>query len=117
VFSLTGGSFANAISRLSGEAATGAGQGAFQLGGQFLNLMLDPFAEGRGGVAGASGPAIGFASAREPLPEEIARAFAKAAPTLTPPRKRGRVRVGGAAAGLRAALERVGRWLRRRKPQ
>jgi len=117
VFSLTGGSFANAISRLSGEAATGAGQGAFQLGGQFLNLMLDPFAEGRGGVAGASGPAIGFASAREPLPEEIARAFAKAAPTLTLPRKRGRVRVGGAAAGLRAALERVGRWLRRRKPQ
>lgn len=47
IFSLTGASLAHALSQLSGEAATGAQQGAFQLGSQFLNLMLDP-----------SGPAI-----------------------------------------------------------
>ena len=78
VFGLTGGNLGNALSRLSGEAATGAQQGAFQLGGQFLNLMLDPFADGRGGVGGAGGPAIGFATARAALPEEIARAYARA---------------------------------------
>ena len=75
VFGLTGGSLGNALSQLSGEAATGARQSAFQLGGQFLNLMLDPFVDGRGG---AGGPAIGFATARAPLPDEIALAFAKA---------------------------------------
>jgi hypothetical protein len=75
VFGLTGGSLGNALSQLSGEAATGARQSAFQFGGQFLNLMLDPFVDGRGG---AGGPAIGFATARAPLPDEIALAFAKA---------------------------------------
>jgi len=78
VFGLTGGSLGNAFAQLSGEAASGGQQSAFQLGGQFLNLMLDPFADGRGGVGGASGPAIGFAAARAPLPDEIALAFAKA---------------------------------------
>ena len=78
VFGLTGGNFGNALSQLSGEAATGARQSAFQLGGQFLNLMLDPFVDGRGGVGGAGGPAIGFATAHAPLPEEIALAYAKA---------------------------------------
>lgn len=75
IFSLTGDSLAHALSQLSGEAATGAQQGAFQLGSQFLNLMLDPSADGRGGSAG--GPALGFAPDRDALPEEVALAYAK----------------------------------------
>jgi autotransporter-associated beta strand protein len=84
VFGLTGGNLGNALSQLSGEAATGAQQSAFQLGGQFLNLMLDPFVDGRGG---SGGPAIGFATERGHLPEEIARAYARAmkAPVTEPP--------------------------------
>jgi hypothetical protein len=37
----------NALHSRSGEAATGAQQAAFQLGGQLLNVMLDPFVDGR----------------------------------------------------------------------
>ena len=50
----------NALSQLSGESATGAQRVAFQLTDQFLNLMLDPFVNGRGSISG-SGLAIGFA--------------------------------------------------------
>jgi autotransporter-associated beta strand protein len=75
VFGLTGGNLANTLSLLSGEAATGAQQGAFQLGGQFLGLMLDPFVDGRGGSTG--GPALGFAPGREALPDDIALAYSK----------------------------------------
>src|SRR5262245_28639787 len=53
VFGLTGGALGNVLSSLSGEAATGAQQAAFQIGNQFLGLMLDPFVDGRRGVAGA----------------------------------------------------------------
>jgi autotransporter-associated beta strand protein len=77
VFGLTGGNLANALTLLSGEAATGGQQGAFQLGGQFMGLMLDPFVDGRGGVGGANGGAIGFAPEREAtLPPDIALAYA-----------------------------------------
>jgi autotransporter-associated beta strand protein len=75
IFRLTGANLGNALSQLSGEAATGAQQGAFQLGNQFLGIMLDPFVDGRSGVGG--GGAIGFAPAREALPEDIALAYAK----------------------------------------
>jgi uncharacterized protein with beta-barrel porin domain len=77
LFFLTGGNLANALSLISGEAATGAQQGVFQLGGQFLNLMLDPFVDGRGGIAGAGGGAIGFAPERPDIPDDIALAYAK----------------------------------------
>ena len=56
VFGLTGSNLANALTQLSGEAATGAQQGAFQLMDQFLGLMLDPFVDGRSGVAAPAGP-------------------------------------------------------------
>jgi hypothetical protein len=36
-------------------------------------MMLDPFVDGRNGVAGVGGPAFGFAAERESVPEEIAR--------------------------------------------
>ena len=76
VFGLSGGNLANALSQLSGEAATGGQQVAFQIGNQFLGLMLDPFVDGRNGAAGGGGPAIAFAPEREPVPDEIALAYA-----------------------------------------
>jgi autotransporter-associated beta strand protein/T5SS/PEP-CTERM-associated repeat protein len=77
IFGLSGASLANALTLLSGEAATGAQQGAFQLGNQFLGIMLDPFVDGRSGVVGAAGPALGFAPEREDLPDDIALAYSK----------------------------------------
>ena len=61
---------------MSGEAATGAQQGALQLTSQFLDIMLDPFVYGRTGTGGSA--ALGFASGREPVPEDVALAYAKA---------------------------------------
>ncbi|HKA80054.1 MAG TPA: autotransporter domain-containing protein, partial [Xanthobacteraceae bacterium] len=77
LYNLTGSSLSNALSQLSGEAATGAQQVGFQLTNQFLGIMLDPFVDGRSGVAGAAGPALGFAPEREALPEDIALAYTK----------------------------------------
>jgi autotransporter-associated beta strand protein len=75
LFSLTGGDLTSALSQLSGEVATGAQQPAFQLTNQFLNIMLDPFVDGRGNPIGGS--AIGFAPEREELPDDVALAYAK----------------------------------------
>jgi uncharacterized protein with beta-barrel porin domain len=93
IFGLTGGSLANALSQLSGEAGTGAQKVAFQLTDQFLNLMLDPFVDGRSGVGGADHPALGFAPERDSTPPEIALAYAsvfkapqKALPPVYEPR-------------------------------
>jgi autotransporter-associated beta strand protein len=77
IFGLTGVNLGNALSQLSGEAATGAQQAAFQLTNQFLGIMLDPFVDGRSGGVGTGGPALGFAPEREELPDDIALAYAK----------------------------------------
>jgi autotransporter-associated beta strand protein len=77
IFGLTGTNLANALTLLSGEAATGGQQGAFQLTNQFLGIMLDPFVDGRTGLGGSDIPALGFAPEREPLPQDIALAYAK----------------------------------------
>jgi autotransporter-associated beta strand protein len=88
IFNLTGGNLANALTLLSGEPATGAQQVGFQMESQFLNLMLDPFVDGRSGIAGSSGPALGFAPERdEALPDDVALAYSKALkapPVLAP---------------------------------
>jgi len=86
LYSLTGSNLTNALDQLSGEPATGAQKVAFQLTDQFLNIMLDPFVDGRSGIGGADHPALGFAPEREPLPRDIALAYANvlkapAAPT------------------------------------
>jgi outer membrane autotransporter protein len=59
LFNLTSNNRAIALDQLSGEAATGAQTAAFQLGNQFLNLMLDPFVDGRCGVGRTDDPALG----------------------------------------------------------
>ena len=75
LYDVTGSNLANALTLLSGEAANGGQQPAFQLTNQFLNVMLDPFVDGRGNPLG--GGAIGFAPDREGLPEDIALAYSK----------------------------------------
>ncbi|MGC1349992.1 MAG: autotransporter domain-containing protein, partial [Xanthobacteraceae bacterium] len=76
VFGLTGGNLANALTQLDGEAATGAERAVFQLTNEFLELMLDPFVNGRGNVGGG-GPALGFAPDQQTnLPPDIALAYA-----------------------------------------
>ena len=75
IFFLTGGSLANALTQLDGEAATGAERAVFQLSTEFLDLMLDPFVNGRGN-AGLGGSAIGFAPDQDAsLPPDIALAY------------------------------------------
>jgi outer membrane autotransporter protein len=89
LFNLTGGNLTNALDQLSGEPATGAHKVAFQLTNQFLDLMLDPFVDGRCGIGRADHPplgfapdcetrpsALGFAPERETMPPAIALAYA-----------------------------------------
>jgi uncharacterized protein with beta-barrel porin domain len=77
VFGLTGPALTNALSQLNGEVETGAEHSAFQLMNEFLVLMLDPFVDGRFGVAPGAGGAIGFAPDQEAaLPPDIALAYA-----------------------------------------
>src|SRR5215831_2464476 len=50
-----GGEVRGFLTPVSGEAVTGAQQGAFQIMTQFLTLMMDPFVYGRTGFGGAGG--------------------------------------------------------------
>ena len=84
LFGLTRTNLANALTQLSGEAATGAQYGAFQLGNQFFSLMLDPLVYRNGGFGGAGGAGVGVIpggpmrlAAEETQPPEIALAYAK----------------------------------------
>jgi uncharacterized protein with beta-barrel porin domain len=78
LFTLSGGALGTALSQLDGEAGTGAERAAFQLTDQFLELMLDPFVNGRGYAPGApGGGALGFApDQQESLPPDVALAYA-----------------------------------------
>ena len=86
---LSGTSLLNALTQLSGEAATGAERSAFQLTIEFLNLMLDPFVNGRGNVgsSGAGGnQALRFAPDQQAsLPPDIALAYASILGKAPPP--------------------------------
>ncbi len=77
------------LTMIDGEVATGAERAAFQLMDEFLNLMLDPFVDGRlgGGVGSGGGKALGFAPDQQAsLPPDIALAYAGVlkAPPLAP---------------------------------
>jgi uncharacterized protein with beta-barrel porin domain len=70
------------LAQLDGEAATGAVNAAFQLTSQFLNLMLDPFMDGRAGPGGpgsggSGGQGLRFApDAPAAWPADVALAYA-----------------------------------------
>ena len=81
LLNLTGGSLSRGLSQLDGEVSIDAELGAFQLMNEFLNLMLDPFVDGRlgrgadGGGVG-NGRAMSFApDALTVLPPELALAY------------------------------------------
>ena len=78
------------LTQIDGEAATEAEDAAFRLTTQFLNLMLDPFVDGRSGPGGAGGQRLGFApEAQAALPPDVALAYAgvlKAPPPRFTPR-------------------------------
>ena len=85
LFGLTASNLPTALTLLSGEAATGAQQAATQLNSQFLNLMLDPWAYGRGGVFGAGSSVSPTAFSAEAIDGPLAYA-AKRANALNEPR-------------------------------
>jgi uncharacterized protein with beta-barrel porin domain len=82
---LSGSGLLNALSQLSGETGAGFLQGAFQSGDLFLNLMVNPFIDGRFGAGGGFGAAMGFAAEEPPAMPQAALAFASAMPTKAPP--------------------------------
>ena len=87
LFGLTGRDLTSALDQLHGEATTGAHKVGFRLGDQFLNLMLDPFVDGRSRAGGADLPTFGFGPERESMPPAIALASAsvlKAPPKAVP---------------------------------
>ena len=99
LFGLSGSNLANALTQLDGEVATGAERSAFQIMSQFLNLMLDPFVDGRLGGLGGSG-AIGFAPEQQAnLPPDIALAYASILTKAPPPTLAQRWTAWGAAYG------------------
>ncbi len=68
-FALTGASLANALTQLDGEAATGAERGALNMMDQFLELMLDPFVDGRSGAGWPAGGGAVAATSFAPEPQ------------------------------------------------
>jgi autotransporter-associated beta strand protein len=67
------------LTMIDGEVATGAERAAFQLMDEFLQLMLDPFVDGRlgSGIGSGGGKALGFAPDQQAsLPPDIALAYA-----------------------------------------
>ena len=71
LFNLTGSNLTTALEQLSGEPATGAQKVAFQLTNQFLDLMLDPFVDGRCGTGRTDQPPLGFAGDCETRPSAL----------------------------------------------
>src|SRR5262249_40127004 len=89
------------LTPVSGEAVTGAQQGAFQIMTQFLTLMMDPFVYGRTGFGGAGGmepPELASGPYGGPVYKEpvARRALAPFSSSAGP--------CGAAAMGLPAAL-------------
>ena len=74
LFNYTPAQLENALAQLEGQQATDAGQGAFQLMTDFLNLLLDPTA-GNGGGIGGNGPQQFAPDDQASLPPEIAEAY------------------------------------------
>ena len=84
LFNLSGAPLANALTQLDGEDATGAQKSAFQLMQDFLNLLLDPSADGQGGGSGSQ--VSQFAPEQDSsLPPDIALAYAHALRQKPPP--------------------------------
>ena len=90
------------LTQLSGEVGAGFSTVAFQAGNSFLNLMLNPFVDGRfGGTGGASG------YAEEKRPHAAEAAFASAMPSKAAKVASfdDRISIWGAAFGATGAVK------------
>ncbi|MGH6789761.1 MAG: autotransporter outer membrane beta-barrel domain-containing protein [Pseudolabrys sp.] len=97
VYNLTGGALSQALAQLSGEAAVSGQRGAFQMMNEFLDLMLDPSADGRSGAGGA---ALGFAPEQQAsLPSDVTQAYASVFKAPANPAFEQRWRTWGAGFG------------------
>jgi autotransporter-associated beta strand protein len=83
VLGLSGDPLTNALTQLSGEAATGARQNDFMFTDMFLSLLLDPYVENRGGGIGQTG-AFGAAPGCGLGEDEAQPSPASALPTKKP---------------------------------
>ena len=99
-FALTGAALGNALSQLNGEAATGAEHSAFQLMNEFLTLMLDPFVDGRFGVA----PSGAGAMALRPIWRRC-RPISRSPMPRSSRRRRSRASISAGRHGVRAMAE------------
>ncbi len=105
IFGLTGPNLGIALTLLSGEAATGGQQGAFELMDSFLDVLINPYQSSFGGPQDAFTARFQqpfFAPERaEAFPPEIANAYAKAlkAPPKPPPAFEQRWSAWGSAYG------------------
>ena len=106
LFGLAGGNLATALDQISGEAATGAQTAAFQLGSQFLNLMLDPFVDGRCGVGRTDQPVPGFRPECEPRRSGPALAYASMYTKAPRRRRRSMSRAGRCGVAAMAGATR-----------
>lgn len=75
LFTLSGGNLNTALAQLSGEANTGGENASFEMMSDFLGVMVDPTAGGRGGAPGSAGNAFA-AEQSATLPSDIASAYA-----------------------------------------
>ena len=78
LFNLSGAPLANTLTHLDGEDATGAQKSALQLMQDFLNLLLDPSADGQGGGGSGSQVSQFVPEQDSSLPPDIALAYAHA---------------------------------------
>jgi uncharacterized protein with beta-barrel porin domain len=70
VFGLTDGNLQSALTQLSGELGTGSQEATFKAMTLFMDVLTDPFVNGRGETTSAGGAATGYA-------EEVPLAYAK----------------------------------------
>ncbi len=81
LYGLSGANLGNVLSQATGESATGLRPSAVQMTDQFLSLMLDPFVDGRSGVAGASASRFGGLFPDAAAPPAGALGYADTLPT------------------------------------
>ena len=67
LLNIGGAQLGRALDQVSGEPGAGSTQASFNAANQFLNLLLDPFNDGSGGVSAfaVEDEALGYASARK----------------------------------------------------
>jgi hypothetical protein len=101
IFRLTGSNLCKVLSQVSGEAATGAQQVGFQI--QFLNLMLDPFVDGRTGLPARAAPRLASRQSTTRRCQTMSPSPTPRCSRSHPPRRRPSTNAGARGAAPMAA--------------